>query len=210
MASFIGTLREFNRYIGPQVRGVVQQITRPYKQDIGRCEFCGDKPSQLDAAHIHGHERTKMIEDIVSEFTHNEIITIDLGFFEREFKKRHYPIEEVIKVLCKSCHRGYDSKVPEEVKLESVPHSEQDDDVLSIDLIPSDSEQFKKILLVSREATIETFYNDNTSQIKKWNASRFKESSHVMGNLRSRPEFRADAWKKSNIKRVEVRATEIA
>ena len=171
--------------------------------------FCGDNSSQLDAAHIYGHERPKIIESIVSEFTHNEIITIDLGVFQEQFIEMHDPIEEVIKVLCKSCHKEYDSRVPE-AKSDFAPTEEDNGDVLRIDIFPNDAELFKSKLLITKEATIEIFFNDNTTQIKKWNVSRFKESSNVMRNLRSRAEFRADAWKKSNIKRVEVRVTEVA
>jgi len=45
--------------------------------------------------------------------------------------------------------------------------------------------QFKAELLDTKKAYIKMYYTNDTSEIKKWSASRFTESSKVDGNLRS-------------------------
>ena len=78
-------------------------------------------------------------------------------------------------------------------------------DTLQIDLFPKDADKFKELLLKHKTALIKTFYNNRTTEIKEWFVSEFSESSNVMGNLRSRPEFRQGEWQKLGVKRVEVK-----
>ena len=56
-------------------------------------------------------------------------------------------------------------------------------------------------LLLTKTAYITVFYKNGTSKQKTWNAHRFKESSGVLGNLRSRPEFRNGEWQKLGIQK---------
>ncbi|HBG80754.1 MAG TPA: hypothetical protein DDW74_08525 [Porphyromonadaceae bacterium] len=76
--------------------------------------------------------------------------------------------------------------------------------VLPIELNPSSESEFKQRLLSTKTAYITTFYNNGTTKQKVWNALRFSESSGVLGNLRSRPEFRNGEWQKLGIERVYV------
>lgn len=108
MASFVGTIEEFIRYINPRAKNVVNSITRKHKQEIGRCEHCFTSSEILEAAHVTGKERPKIIEDILSQFKNGEIITVDLEVFENLFLEAHDPIDEAVLVLCRSCHRKYD------------------------------------------------------------------------------------------------------
>ncbi len=110
MASFIGTREEFKRYIGPMLRNLVQQITRHYKKSIGKCEHCGST-TNLESAHKHGRERGELIDTILKEYTHNEMVTIDLKNFENKFKEEHQKIEETILILCRTCHTKYDTQI---------------------------------------------------------------------------------------------------
>jgi hypothetical protein len=75
---------------------------------------------------------------------------------------------------------------------------------LPITLIPSDAEVFKQALLRSRVAEIAITYRDGRVERKTWNASNFDNSSNVIGNLRSRPKFRADQWEAEGIEKVTV------
>jgi hypothetical protein len=75
---------------------------------------------------------------------------------------------------------------------------------LPITLIPSDADVFKEALLRSRVAEIAITYRDGRVERKTWNASNFSNSSNVIGNLRSRPKFRADQWQAEGIERVTV------
>jgi len=109
MASFVGTLDDFIKYISPRARNVVNSITRKYKKEIGQCEQCKSHTVPLEAAHVTGRERAKIIADILMDFTNDEVITIDLDVFESRFLEAHEPIEDNIRVLCRPCHRDYDA-----------------------------------------------------------------------------------------------------
>jgi hypothetical protein len=109
MASFIGTKKEFRRYIGPRLRNLVQQITKNHRLTIASCGHCG-APEQLEAAHVRGRNRNQIIDLVLERFTHNEIVTIDLGEFETSFKAEHDPLENSILILCRTCHKQYDSE----------------------------------------------------------------------------------------------------
>lgn len=79
---------------------------------------------------------------------------------------------------------------------------------LPIILVPSDPDRFKQELLRTRIAEIVTTYSDGRVETKVWRAANFRSSSSVMGNLRSRLEFRAGEWQAGGIARVTVRVVE--
>ena len=217
MASFIGTNKEFRRYIGPRLRNLVQQITRNHKSEIAACEHCGSDEN-LESAHVRGRDRNEIIDLVVSEYTNNEIITIDLGVFEEIFKNEHLPIEKSILILCRSCHRKYDAVKPTIAKVAAPvaePNSRTDtfassEDLLPISLSPATPENFKTELLASKQAEIQIYYSNGEVETKPWNAARFSSSSNVMGNLRSRPEFRSGAWQSKGIVKVHVKIVKSA
>lgn len=76
--------------------------------------------------------------------------------------------------------------------------------ILPIELIPSDEYDFKRKLLLKKEAVITVYYTNGTTSSKIWDARNFKESSGVKNNLRSRPEFRNGEWQKRAIVKVVV------
>ena len=80
-------------------------------------------------------------------------------------------------------------------------------DVLPIALFPADPATFKNDLLRSRRAKIEITYSDGSTKEKDWNADRLDTSSNVIGNLRSRPEFRNGKWQAFGIVQIVVRVT---
>jgi len=89
------------------------------------------------------------------------------------------------------------------IKKESVKSSFEEF-VLPIFLDPKNQEDFKRALLVHRLAEIEIFYADGQQKKQIWNANKFKSSSNVLGNLRSRPEFRQGKWQKLGITKILV------
>ena len=213
MASFVGTNKEFRRYIGPRLRNLVQQITKNHKAEVSACEHCGSKEN-LESAHVHGRDRNEIIDFVLNEFMHNDIATVDIAVFEERFKEEHHPLEKSILILCRSCHRKYDSQVPQSTQeniSNSYPQNEipisvnHDDGYLPITLDPADPGIFKQELLHSKQAVIETTYKDGKVERKSWNASRFSVSSNVFGNLRSRPEYRSGNWQTRGIVKVHVR-----
>ena len=78
------------------------------------------------------------------------------------------------------------------------------DTILPIELNPNNNEVFLETLLKTKSATITTFYKNGTKESKIWNAERMTANSNVIGNLRSRPEFRNGNWQKANIIKVVV------
>jgi len=80
--------------------------------------------------------------------------------------------------------------------------------ILPIELNPSGEDEFKRKLLLTKKAYITTFYSNGTNEKKPWTANSFRESSGVIGNLRSRPEFRNGEWQKRGIIKVFVSINE--
>lgn len=76
--------------------------------------------------------------------------------------------------------------------------------ILPIELNPKDESEFKRKLLSKRKAYITTLFANGQKEKKSWNAYSFSESSDVIGNLRSRPEFRKGEWQKRGIIKVYV------
>ena len=76
--------------------------------------------------------------------------------------------------------------------------------VLPITLQPPNSDDFLSALLRTKEAWIEVLYQDGRWEVRHWRATQMKSTSNVIGNLRSRPEFRNDAWQKYGIASVRV------
>ena len=213
MASFIGTNQEFKRFIGPRLRNLIQQITKNHKAEVASCEHCGSKEN-LESAHVHGRDRNEIIDLILTDYTNNGVITVELSKFEEKFIYEHHPLEKSILILCKECHGKYDSypinKVVTEPQNNNKPNESptrhnNPDIYLPITLEPPDPKNFKKELLISKKAIIETTYFDGRVESRPWDASRFSISSNVMGNLRSRPEYRAGNWQTRGIKQVHVK-----
>ena len=75
---------------------------------------------------------------------------------------------------------------------------------LPITLEPPNSEDFLDALLRTKKAWIEVSYQDGRTEVQPWNAGNMRPTSNVIGNLRSRPEFRSDAWRKNGIASVRV------
>ena len=69
---------------------------------------------------------------------------------------------------------------------------------------------FKEELLGAREAWIATFYENGDVQVRHWDAARMSERSNVLGNLRSRPEYRNPRWRELGIAVVQVTIDPVA
>ena len=75
---------------------------------------------------------------------------------------------------------------------------------LPITLDPPNSADFLDALLRTREAWIEVSYRDGRKEVRRWGASLMRPSSNVLGNLRSRPEFRTGTWQENGIASLRV------
>jgi len=215
MASFIGTRREFKRFIGPRLRNLVNIRTKAYRIRVANCNHCGSS-DRLEAAHVRGRERNQIIDALLEQFTHDEVVTIDLAKFEQLFIAEHEPIDRTILILCRGCHSKYDAvgiDAPPSIEYElsekaTEPLSTGSSSQLPIFLVPSDPTTFKRELLRTRRARIKITYANGHERIKHWNVSNFSPSSNVFGNLRSRPQFRQGKWQQLGITQVTVEITE--
>jgi len=195
MSSFTGTSKDFHYYIGPSLTNLIQRKTKKLKAAVGACQHCGSEEN-LESAHLNGRDRQYIINSILENNTHDNIVTVKLEEFLKTFTKEHDPLEKSILILCFSCHRAYDSK-------DKSP-SNNDNEILPISLNPSNSDAFKQQLLLKRLAQIEIFYDDGRKAEKTWNAIKFSETSNLLGNLRSRAEFRAGVWQAEKIVKIHV------
>ena len=75
---------------------------------------------------------------------------------------------------------------------------------LPITLEPADSGDFRDALLSTKEAWIEESYTDGRKEVRRWYAPRMGPSSNVIGNLRSRLEYRQGTWQKKGIASLRV------
>lgn len=77
-------------------------------------------------------------------------------------------------------------------------------EVLPIELSPSSHENFKTALLRTKQAWITIIYQNGREEVRLWNADRISPSSNIIGNLRSRPEFRSGTWQQNGIVMIRV------
>ena len=75
---------------------------------------------------------------------------------------------------------------------------------LPISLEPPHPEDFLAALLRTKRAWIEVSYIDGRTEVRPWTATQMKPTSNVLGNLRSRPEFRNRAWQQNGIASLRV------
>ena len=75
---------------------------------------------------------------------------------------------------------------------------------LPITLEPAGSANFLTALIRAKVAWIEESYTDGHKEVRRWDAPRIGPSSNVIGNLRSRPEYRQGTWQKNGIASLRV------
>ena len=62
MVRFIGSIKDYEKYIGPRIRNIVNTFTKKERDSRKHiCEFCG-KSAELESAHKHGKERKQLIK----------------------------------------------------------------------------------------------------------------------------------------------------
>ena len=89
----------------------------------------------------------------------------------------------------------------------TAPHSPRrkgQDATLPITLEPPNSEDFLSDLLRTKKAWIQVSYQDGRKEVRLWNATQMKPTSNVLGNLRSKPEFRNNTWQQKGIASLRV------
>lgn len=194
---FRGTVAAFKRYLGPWLRNVVKDISKKHKATVGECQHCGTTDGPFDAAHVHGRERVTIIHELLGASDGAAVVHVDLPAFQAAFKAEHTPVEKALLVLCKACHTAYDTPTP--VAADPVVK-----EILPIVLHPRGVERFREALLETRAAWIDISYENGRVEREPWSAQKLNATSNVLGNLRSRPKFRAGAWQEAGIVAVHV------
>ena len=69
---------------------------------------------------------------------------------------------------------------------------------------PGPQDRFKAELLRTKSADMTIHYQNGHVERRVWNALHFQESSNLLGNLRSRPEFRPGEWQRRGISSVAL------
>ena len=75
---------------------------------------------------------------------------------------------------------------------------------LPITLLPSPEAAFKDALMRTKQAWIVTTYRDGREEVSPWRANNITQSSNIVGNIRSRPQFRSGEWQENGIASVKV------
>lgn len=75
---------------------------------------------------------------------------------------------------------------------------------LPIEYVPSDTREFKRLLL-DRGAVIQEHYADGRTKERQWDARGMRETSSISGNLRSKSWYKGEAWLISGITKIVVK-----
>jgi hypothetical protein len=77
-------------------------------------------------------------------------------------------------------------------------------DKLPIELHPADSGVFRDAFLHAGSAVITVHYANGQTKTQEWKCRKLARRSNVIGNLRSRPDFRPGVWRAKGISKVSV------
>jgi hypothetical protein len=129
MARFIGTIEDYEKYIGPRIRNIVNTFAKSERDSRnGKCEFCGQN-TELESAHKHGKERNQLIKEALKKYDNGSYFDIDVEKCEQDILELHTPINAVFYFLCRKCHRSYDSNGKSEIpRYEQQPIEKQTED----------------------------------------------------------------------------------
>ena len=91
-----------------QTRDDVKNIFRNMKRNIGKCAIC-DETNNLQTVHKQGHDRLKIIKEILSNLLKQENDVFSREEFLLSFRKYHES-NKIVCFLCTKHHRQYDNK----------------------------------------------------------------------------------------------------
>lgn len=157
---------------------------------------------------VEDPDRLGRIESFVRESRYWERVSV-FGDLQRYCEAQYRSID----ALCRVNRQYLASLLPKDlddglgsdpVPVESSAAIQREEEALPITLDPPTTEAFKDALLRQREARIFEIHRDGRTIERRWNASNMSESSNVVGNLRSRPRYRRDAWKRLGIQSLKV------
>ena len=95
--------------------------------------------------------------------------------------------------------RGEPGDAVPETTRQRLPRPRDRAATLPITLDPPNSKDFLNALLRTKKAWIQVNYQDGRTEAQPWNAANMSPTSNVIGNLRSRPQFKRNAWQRNGI-----------
>ena len=161
---------------------------------------------------VEDPDRLERIESFIRESGYWERVSV-FGDLQRYCEAQYRSIN----ALCRVNRQYLSSLLPEDLDdgtgsdpapLDSSPVTRREEDTLPITLDPPTAEAFRDALLRKREARIFEIYRDGRTIERRWNANNMSESSSVLGNLRSRPQYRRGAWKRLGLQSLTVSVKE--
>jgi len=218
MARFIGTIKDYEKYIGPRIRNIVNTLAKKEREKRqGICEFCNEK-AELQSAHKHGKGRKDIIYEALKKYNNGSYIDMDIEECENYIVELHKPINQVFYFLCFECHRKYDSSqngteilksnrqedtysFEKKTEGENAQDIVRDEHLINIEnggqlvLLPN-KEIFTKNLLRTKKAKWKIIYADGSEKEGIWNANNFTKNSDVINIIRS---GKLRGWKNKKI-----------
>lgn len=222
---------DFGILIGPQIQ-IFYDGKLNKKENailIENIEF--KRESEKGKTFVELFSKENFDKNILSEFAKKSFHKINKKETEKEIKTKVLSQdfkETVTELIVGNLSQEYDKdlvlnvitnlklEISEKFKVENITtepkkyYSQETDfnDKFIIKLNPENPIEFKNRLLETKRAIMKTFYKDGTTKEKPWNANNFKASSSVIGNLRSRPDFRKAERINQGIVKVEVTIVE--
>lgn len=184
---------------GLHLRGNVVPSTAEANQAKGGAhfaEFLRDAPERR--ARIEAFQAATGYAELAEEFG-------DLS----EFLQHHYRIiVRLHATACETLRARIDEPLPITQSGQS-PASPgvglASDAPLEVVLQPADPKEFRTALLRTRRASLEEHYEDGTVKTRTWSARRFKPTSDVIANIRTRANYRAGPRASSGLLKVIAR-----
>lgn len=166
---------------------------------INRKEDAKELTEKILALNFKTKLRELIKQDFISEY--------DAEIIDSVLEEIRFDITTVNKALLNQEYPAHNTPPPQRIS-SGRGNFNYNSTTLPISLNPANEFEFRRKLLMTKRAYITTYYANGTSDKKTWNAHSFRESSHVLGNIRSRPEFRQGEWQKRGIVKVSVSINE--
>lgn len=113
MARFIGTEKDFFKYVGNYTKDLIPKLTEEYKNKIGECQHCGAKEIEFSYTHKKNMQPRVLKEHILKDYYTKESDIVDVNLVE--FTERYSMLYDAPHlygyVLCSKCSKDYKKNI---------------------------------------------------------------------------------------------------
>ena len=156
---------------------------------------------------IEDRDRLERIEGFIRSSGYWERVSVfgDLqGYCEAQYR--------AVDALCRVNRQYLESLMPTALERDDDAPGEppeegrhaSKEDVLPITLDPSPATAFREALMREMRVWIVEHHRDGRTVVRRWEAGNMSATSNVIGNLRSRPRYRKEAWKELGIQSLSI------